>query len=140
MQNATQQGNEKSAGWWAMTVVSWLLALVFLASGGAKLIAPEMIVEQFQAWGYPAWFVDVVGVTEVLGGLLLLAATTRVVGAALLIVVMIGAAGTHILAGEWVSTVAPVALLALLVWITRRMAWEYQKDDLSAGEQIHAPS
>lgn len=141
MQESMQQIKEKSGGWWAMTIVSWLVTFVYLASGGTKLFAPEVFAAKFQAWGYPLWFMTVVGLVEVLGGLLLLAAATRLWGALILVVVMIGAAGTHMLAGEWVGTVAPVVLLALLVWITRRMAWEHQREDLAGGgEQIHASS
>ena len=137
MTNTTRTTSTRPAGWWAMTIVSWLLGLVFLASGGAKLAGVELMVQQFEGWGYPRWFVDVVGIVEVIGGLLLFIPGLRVLGALALIVVMIGAAGTHIMAGEWANVALPVALLALLVWITRRAAGERRDQEYSASDEIH---
>jgi uncharacterized membrane protein YphA (DoxX/SURF4 family) len=120
-----------------MTIASWLLAFVFVASGLAKLAGAEMVVQQFQGWGYPRWFVDVVGIGEVVGGLLLLVPSVRVLGALALTIIMIGATGTHIMAGEWASVALPVVLLALLVWITRRATTERRDREYTAGEEIH---
>jgi uncharacterized membrane protein YphA (DoxX/SURF4 family) len=127
-------------GSWTVTVPSVILGLFFVALGGAKLAALDMFVAQFQAWGYPTWFVYVVGFAEIIGGSLLFIPSARVIGAVVLILVMIGAAGTHILAGQWVSAIVPVVILLTLVWITRRMAWLYQQADLAANESMHASS
>lgn len=136
----SRSANNKSAGWWTMTLLSGLLGLIYLASGGAKLAGLEMVVEQFRGWGYPRWFVDVVGLFEIVGGLLLFVPATRLAGALVLIVIMTGAAGTHIIAEEWVSVATPVVLLAALVWITRRLAWERQRRSLPAGEELRVAS
>src|SRR5882672_5961781 len=58
MPMANAEGTRKKMSLLALSV---LLALLFLLAGGSKLIAPEMHFKDFQEWGYPIWFVFVVG-------------------------------------------------------------------------------
>lgn len=54
---------------------------------------------RFAAWGYSAWFVYVIGVVEVGGGLLVLHPRTAFFGGALIAIDMIGAILTHLFTG-----------------------------------------
>lgn len=134
--NETKEVKKKQSGW-PLTILSWLLGLLFLGTGGAKLAGLPMVAAQFEGWGYPLWFVDAVGMAEVLGGLLLFIPAGRLVGSLLLAIVMVGATGTHIMAGEWASVPVPVVLLAALAWIMARISRRQQQAELSAGEEIH---
>ena len=107
------------------TIIAVLLALAFLTAGGTKLAGVQMHFEQFARWGYPSWFVYVVGLVEVAGAILVLIPATRFYGAALLAINMAGAAFTHARAHEWSSLPAPMALLFLAVivaWYRRPAA------------------
>lgn len=97
-------------------VLSIVLALLFLLAGGSKLIAPGTHVKAFEEWGYAPWFVYVVGVIEVVGGLALLAplagfsSTIRFYGALLLAADMLGATATHLKAGQMNRYEVPLVL------------------------------
>ena len=100
--------------------LSILLGLAFLASGGMKLAG--MDAEGFARFGYPGWFLYVVGLMEVGGGLLVLVPVTRRYGAAVIGCVMVGALVTHLKMDETVDLAAPgvlFAMAAVLVWVYR---------------------
>ena len=81
--------------------------IVFAFFGASKLALPSVSGPQFEAWGYPAWFVFVVAPSEILAGALLLVLRTRRLGALLGLVLMTGALFTH-------ARVPTVGLLPLL--------------------------
>ncbi|MBI3665106.1 MAG: DoxX family protein [Acidobacteria bacterium] len=97
-----------------ITILSVVLALMFLGAGGSKLAGMQMHLEHFAHWGYPSWFVYVIGTVEVGGAVLLLIPAVRFYGAALLTCNMVGATFTHIKAGEWTRLPLPVAVLVAL--------------------------
>ena len=101
-------------------IAAALLALVFLLSGGTKLAGSQMHIDSFLRWGYPDWFRLVVGTVEVVSAVLLLLPRAAPYAAAALIVVMIGAVGTHIVAGEMGMAVAPAILGAVAAWVGSR--------------------
>lgn len=118
-----------SKGWHiTLWVLQALLALVFIGSGGMKVLTPyaELVVAPNMGWAqdFPAGFIKFIGAAEVLGGLgLLLPSLTRMMPkltplAALgLVVIMLGAAATHVRRGE--PTIPPIilaALCGLVVW------------------------
>ncbi len=124
-----------------VSVLCWLIGLLFVVTGGAKLAGAATVVAMFQHWGYPMWFMQLVGVVEVVAGIALLAPFSRIVGAAVLVIEMIGAAGTHALFGQWTMFFVPLVLLALLVWIIQRTAWRYQRAEMSTqGGELHHPA
>lgn len=99
---------------------SVLLFGVFLASGASKLVASEFATQGFQSWGYPLWFMYLVGLGEVAGaafvvmpGVRVFGASLRFWGAVLLGVLMAGAAGTHLMHEEIGMVLAPLILLAV---------------------------
>jgi putative oxidoreductase len=96
--------------------VSILLAVIFLASGGAKLAGLSFEVEAFQRWGYPPWFMYLIGMVEVAGGIGLMVRQLSAAAAAGLSAMMIGAVGTHIVHNEWGMLVLALAIMALAAW------------------------
>jgi uncharacterized membrane protein YphA (DoxX/SURF4 family) len=60
----------RNAAYWTTTI---LIALTFLSGGAAYLIRAEMQVQGMAALGYPAYFVTILGIWKVLGGLAILA-------------------------------------------------------------------
>lgn len=96
-------------------LVAGLLLLAFAAAGLSKLAGLPLHTEQFTAWGYPGWFLYVVGAVEIAAALLLLLPSTRLVGSGLVIATMVGAAGTHLIHEEWAATAAPLACAVLAV-------------------------
>lgn len=97
-------------------IVTILLALIFLASGSAKLASLEFELAAFARWGYPLWFMYLTGVIEVLGGLLLLVPLLSALVAAGLGAFMIGAVATHAVHAEWPMLVLATAIMALGFW------------------------
>lgn len=108
-------------GLWAL---AGILALFFAGAAVAKLVGSQEMTEAFHAWGYPAWFRYVVGAGEILGAILLLFPHKNMLGAPLrfwgavdLVVIMVGAVGTHIVHAEYLGTLLPFGLIALLAGI-----------------------
>ena len=99
------------------TVISIVLALLFLATGVMKLAG--MMVEQFGAWGYPAWFQYLIGVAETAAGVGFLMKKTRFHAATAMIVVMLGAIFTVVRAGEMVQIALPAVTLLLAALVAR---------------------
>lgn len=105
-------------GLWAL---AGILSLFFAGGAAGKLVGSQEMVEAFHAWGYPEWFMYMVGAVEILGAMLLLfprknmlGAPFRFWGALGLAVIMVGAVGTHIVHAEYLSALLPVGLMALL--------------------------
>lgn len=85
----------------AILVVQGLLGLVMLGAGSAKLIGIDIVLRDFERYGYPERFLFVTGVIEAIGGLglligLVFAPTLAVLGGLLIMVTMAGAFLTHI--------------------------------------------
>ena len=100
---------------YALWTVQVLLALLFLFSGGAKLVLPGEALKGPVA--IPVLFLRFIGVCEVLGGLgLILPGLLRIrpgltpLAAAGLVIIMIGATVINLAGG-----MAPVALITLVV-------------------------
>ena len=104
----------KTVGLWSATV---LATLAFLIAGGSKLAGASQHVEAFARWGYPGWFLYVVGACEIAGALLLVVPRTATFGAFVLGCLMLGAIGTHLRAGEGPHTLAPLLLLGLVALV-----------------------
>jgi len=100
-----------------------LLSLPLLAAGMPKLLGQGGWVTAFAHWGFPSWFVPVVGVAEVVGATLMFVPRIATVGASMIAVVMAGAAMTHALHDEMprVAFTSMLCLLAMLIaWSRRR--------------------
>ena len=104
-------------------VVSGLLMLVFVLAGVTKLIGMEFHLKSFAHWGYPAWFMFIIGFSELLGAVMVIIPTIRFYGATLLVGIMSGAILTHIVMQEYTSLVVPVPLILMSGFI----AWTHRE-------------
>jgi putative oxidoreductase len=110
----------------ALWVIRGLLALAFVAAGGAKLYGVPMLVEKFQHIGLGQWFRYVTGGLEIMGAILLLSPRKAVFGALLLICIMVGAVITHlfVIGGSAVPAIVLLALNAVVAYAERgQAAW-----------------
>ena len=96
-----------SVGAWALAI---LLAAMFIGAGWPKLQGLSAMVSRFEAWGYAPWFVPVIGVVEVGGGVMTLVPRLAFFGALLIAADMIGATITHLATGIG----SPIFSLAML--------------------------
>lgn len=99
----------------AELVLRALLAAVFVLAGCMKLAAIEFEVRGFEHFGYAPWFMYAIGALELGAGLALLFRRAATLAAFLLVAVMVGAAFSHLRAGDGVLMAMPaLAFLALL--------------------------
>ncbi len=106
----------------ARWTVSILLAAAFLLAGAPKILGIPAWIERFAHWGYPKWFLLLIGGLEVLGAVLLLVPRTMAYAATVLGIVMLGAGYTHLANGEGLAVLRPMIFLALLeavVWLRK---------------------
>lgn len=94
------------------------LAVIFLASGVAKLAALGFEQAAFARWGYPLWFMYAVGAAETLGALGLLTPLRRWAAGGLLLL-MLGALQTHLRFAEWGMLLLALTL-AVGLWTRAR--------------------
>jgi putative oxidoreductase len=105
----------------ALWVVRGLLALAFVAAGGAKLYGVPMLVDEFEHIGLGQWFRYVTGGLEIIGAILLLLPRKAALGALLLICIMTGAVITHlfVIGGSAVPAIVLLALNAVVAYAER---------------------
>lgn len=92
-----------------------LLTVVFLVAAGMKFAAVPFEVAGFARFGYPLWFMYVVGALQLLGAVLLWTRGCVALGAGLLAVLMVGAVGSHLLAGDPALMPLPAFVLLILL-------------------------
>src|SRR5262245_36178738 len=93
-------------------ILTWLLALLFVAGGIPKLLGIGSTDTEFTRFGYSAAFRLLIGVLEVAGGLALLVPRFAFYGTAVLLVIMVGAAWTLLRVGD--APTPPIVVGALL--------------------------
>lgn len=96
--------------------VSLLLAVVLTLTGFVKLIGLPMMVERFQDWLYPRWFVHFTGAVELVAAGLIAYPRSRQFGALLVMAVMFGAIITHLKYDYSWTSVVPAILLFAGAW------------------------
>ena len=100
----------------------WIvLGGMFILAGGAKLMGSHSQVQHFEDWGYSLWFLYLIGIIEVGGGICLFIPKMQYFGIIVLSIIMVGAAGTHLMAHEMSAFPVPLVLLALLVMLAWTM-------------------
>jgi uncharacterized membrane protein YphA (DoxX/SURF4 family) len=99
---------------WMLTV---FLTVIFLTAGGTKLAGLPVQADNFARWGYPGWFMYVVGVMEAGGAIALLIPRLAGLAALVLCGTMVGATLTHLLHGEMAAAPVPLVLLALVALV-----------------------
>lgn len=99
-------------------VLQVILGLVFIGAGGSKLAGAQQMVEMFEHFKYPRWFMYFTGVVEVTGALGVLAGifvpVLALLGGLLLAATMTGALITHVRVKDPVSMMVPPAILLAL--------------------------
>lgn len=89
--------------------LSLVLSMMFLGPACFKLFNVSIAVDHFTTWGIPLWFMHVIGVSEVGGAIGLLIPRTRLASAFALFLVMIGGLATHLIYGEYLLSLMPIA-------------------------------
>lgn len=109
----------------AVRAAAWTLAAVLAFFGATKLMATDLQVAAFQAWGYPLWLMYAVGLTEVTASLLLTTPSTAFYGGTLAMGVLAGVLATLVAAGQFAQLPLPLvtAAAAGLVTVLDRPAW-----------------
>lgn len=99
----------------ALHILAGVLALAFLAAGSFKLMGAQPMVESFNRFGLPIWFLYFTGALEVVSALLIAfpRAGTRFVAAALLSGTMVGGALAHAIFDGVGQAIPALVLLAL---------------------------
>lgn len=99
-----------------------VLALVFLAAGGAKLAGVPGIVDLFTQIGFGQWFRYLTAALEVTGAALLLVRGTAAFGGALLAMVMVGAVITNVALGHNPAGAVILLLASASIGVAMRRA------------------
>lgn len=103
-----------------LNIVSVGLALLFLTSGFTKLGDMPLQAQLFHRFGFPHWFMFVVGAAELVGATLVVIPRVRPYGAMLLAVVMMGATLSRAFTGVALPMMFFDALLAsTCIWVAR---------------------
>jgi uncharacterized membrane protein YphA (DoxX/SURF4 family) len=97
-------------------ILSYILAFIFLASGGAKLLSMSFEIEAFERWGYPIEFMYFTGIVECLGALGLLVPRLSSLASACLSLLMVGAMGTHFVHKEWLMLIVAFLITLAAFW------------------------
>jgi len=84
----------------AIQIIYWALIVAYVIPGFLfgfkKLFGHRESVENFKRFGYPLWFMHLLGFAEVAGSTLMLFNPTRTYGIAIFPVIIAGALYTHI--------------------------------------------
>jgi uncharacterized membrane protein YphA (DoxX/SURF4 family) len=114
---------------WAALVLRVALAAVFIPIGLGKFLNHDTYTERFDRWGFgfaPGTVAVLVGVVEVLGGLMLLLGVLPRLAALVLMGNMVGALATagRIDGGQdiWLPVILIIALAGVVRWGSRRWA------------------
>lgn len=92
-----------------------LLTAVFLVAAGMKFAALPFEVAGFERFGYPLWFMYVIGALQLIGAVMLWSRHFIDLGAMLLAVLMVGAAGSHLHAGDPIMMTLPALVLFIML-------------------------
>ncbi len=95
------------------TVLTVLLTLAFLMSGIMKLTGAEQIRQGFENWGYPIFFMYIIGLCEVAGAIGLWLRRFSYAAKVCIILLMAGAVLTHLLFDSFQEAMAPIILIIL---------------------------
>jgi putative oxidoreductase len=114
-----------------------LLTAVFVTAAGMKFAALPFEVAGFARFGYPLWFMYAVGAAQLLGAALLWRRGTVAYGALLLAAVMVGAAFSHLRAGDPAAMALPaLVLLGLLAGLAFARRGELVPSDLQVASRV----
>ncbi|AWF80193.1 DoxX family protein [Microbulbifer sp. A4B17] len=109
-------------------VVSSMFAVLMMVSGMAKLTGQEALVQATADLGYPLYLLKILGTAYLIGAIAILQPkfeTLKQWGYAGFSIALIGAAGSHLLDGQALSTALPatvlLAVLAVVITLNTRL-------------------
>jgi putative oxidoreductase len=91
--------------------------------GFKKLTGNKQSVARFKKWGYPLWFMHLLGLTEMINSSLMLFNPTRIYGIAIFPMILAGAVYTHVKFGETGEVKKPIFVSTLLAAIFLFTFW-----------------
>lgn len=104
-------------------VITVLLSLAFLATGIMKLTGAEMVKAGFEGWGYPIFFMYIIGICEVAGAIGFWLRRFSYAAKVCIILLMAGAVLTHLVFDTFQEAMAPIILIiltAVVLWLHRK--------------------
>jgi uncharacterized membrane protein YphA (DoxX/SURF4 family) len=107
--------NKQAVGYWICTV---LIAAAFLSGGGVDIMRPPQALEGMTHLGYPAYFMIILGVWKVLGGIVILLPRFPLVkewAYAGMIFDLTGATASHIATGDDIRHIVTPLVIAAVV-------------------------
>ena len=102
---------------WLGRIVSWLLALLLLVDGVAKLFKPGPVVEGTVKLGYAESAIIPIGIVLIVCTILYLLPVTEVLGAILLTGYLGGAVATHVRAADGAFGIVFAVAFGVLIWL-----------------------
>lgn len=107
-----------------LTVLCFLVGIFFINAGLDKFLhympvpkdMPDKMVQMGKAFMQISWLMPLVGVAEILGGILLIPRKTRALGAVILVPVLIGILLTAVSSSPNVLPVI-IIIIAIILWV-----------------------
>ena len=94
-------------------VITVLLTLAFLGSGIMKLTGAEEIRQGFESWGYPVFFMYIIGLCEVAGAIGFWLRRFSYAAKVCILLLMAGAVLTHLVFDTFQEAIPPIVLIVL---------------------------
>jgi uncharacterized membrane protein YphA (DoxX/SURF4 family) len=126
--------------YWVATV---LTAFVFLSGGAADLARPAFLMEGMTQLGYPSYFVLILGVWKVLGGIFVLAPRLprlKEWAYAGMVFDLTGAAASHVAVGDPAGKTATPLVIAGIVMASWALRPESRRLPTLRASQSDSPS
>ncbi len=115
----------------AYWITTALTAFVFLSGGATELVRPDFLMKGMNDLGYPPYFVLILGVWKLLGGVVVLIPGTprlKEWAYAGMVFDLTGAAASHAAVGETSKIAAPLIITGIVMasWALRRRAASFE--------------
>ncbi len=82
------------------TIIFWILVILFvipsLYFGFIKLTAQPAKIEQFSRWGFPMWFMQGLGLTEIIAAIAIVFQQSRIWGISIWAIILVGAVAVNL--------------------------------------------
>ncbi|WHI48444.1 DoxX family protein [Microbulbifer sp. JMSA004] len=121
-------------------VASSMFAVLMMISGMAKLTGQEAIVQATVDLGYPLYLLKILGTAYLIGAIAILQSkfeTLKQWGYAGFSIALTGAAGSHLLAGQALSTALPATVLLAVLAIVVTLNAKLTRLNLSLGGDLN---
>jgi len=99
----------------AITAITVVVALLFVAAGGAKLVQAEAELKVFAHFEIPVYLMLMAGMAEVAAAVLLVVPRTTSLGGVIGVAVMSNAIAAHLHVGEYPQAIVPLVVAGLCI-------------------------